>query len=174
MQRLPSSLSTLSTCVHARGDADSLRTANLLELSVGSNALTELPPWLGVFRRLLRFQAPSNRLVSVHASLFQCTMLGELNLSHNAIESLPSDVALLRQLTDIDVSGNELRTLPVELRALPHLVSVKFTGNRGRRPKQWPRAPTVTVLPSASAATAMSAAAATLGSWVLRDSACVM
>jgi Leucine-rich repeat (LRR) protein/serine/threonine protein phosphatase PrpC len=102
---------------------------NLSELHIGSNQLLALPPWLGTLTRLMRLHAPFNRISNLLPAT-RCTNLQELNLSHNNLSSVPSEMAALRALVDLDLSNNDLKTLPSELRALPRLALLKLTGNR--------------------------------------------
>jgi hypothetical protein len=102
---------------------------NLSELHIGSNQLLVLPPWLCRMTRLVRLHAPFNKISNM-LPVTRCTGLQELNLSHNALTSLPSEIQALRVLVDLDVSNNELKSLPSELRALPRLMLLKMTGNR--------------------------------------------
>lgn len=52
-----------------------------------------------------------------------------LSLNHNAIESLPPEIARLTRLTIFRLFGNKLRTLPPEIGALSHLTTLDVGKN---------------------------------------------
>lgn len=52
-----------------------------------------------------------------------------LSLNHNAIESLPPEIASLTRLTIFRLFGNKLRTLPPEIGALSHLTTLDVGKN---------------------------------------------
>jgi leucine-rich repeat protein SHOC2 len=114
LYRLPTGLSALQ---------------NLSELHIGSNQLLVLPLWLTRLTRLARLHAPCNK-ISTMLPVARCTALQELNLSHNCLQTMPSDIQYLRSLVDLDVSNNEIKALPSELRALPRLMLLKVSDNR--------------------------------------------
>ena len=48
-------------------------------------------------------------------------LLQRLDVSHNALRTLPESVGLLRQLRELLASANELSSLPLSLASLPQL-----------------------------------------------------
>ncbi|RLN89890.1 hypothetical protein BBJ28_00005951 [Nothophytophthora sp. Chile5] len=62
-----------------------------------------------------------NVILSLPASLCQLTLLEELYLDDNALESLPEELGLLQNLKELDILGNRLTTLPKSFKNLTRL-----------------------------------------------------
>ncbi|EGO00230.1 hypothetical protein SERLA73DRAFT_107255 [Serpula lacrymans var. lacrymans S7.3] len=56
-----------------------------------------------------------------HSGLFSFTFLINLYLNHNALSSVPPEIAKLRHLELLDLSGNNLTVIPSEVGMLTHL-----------------------------------------------------
>ncbi|KAF9227045.1 hypothetical protein BS17DRAFT_694866 [Gyrodon lividus] len=63
------------------------------------------------------------------SGLFSFTFLINLYLNHNALSSIPPEIAKLRHLEVLDLSGNNLSTVPPELGMLTHLKELYLFDN---------------------------------------------
>ena len=88
--------------------------ATLASLKCGHNPkLRELSAHIGACARLAEISAPECRLVAVPASLRLCAALTRLEVSRNALEDIPDEVAGgLTNLTCVSVRGNALKRFP--------------------------------------------------------------
>lgn len=81
----------------------------LVELNIFSNDLEELPSDIGKLSKLKRVDASSNRLKIFPCALLDCKHMEVLNLEHNSIGSVPSEIALkLTNLQKLLLDGNPM------------------------------------------------------------------
>ena len=85
------------------------KLSSLIELNVSSNDLEELPRDIGKLSKLKRVDASSNRLKFFPCALLDCTQMEVLNLEHNSIGCVPSEIALkLTNLHKLLLDGNPM------------------------------------------------------------------
>lgn len=133
---LPAGLATLPRLVEldARRNAiDRFPEVNtgwqcLERLNVSGNRLRTLP--VGAMTRLRRLDADRNWLTDVPHGIHRlASTLELLSLAGNRITHLSSDLALLKQLRVLDVSDNALRSIPKAIEQMPGLETLDVTGN---------------------------------------------
>ncbi|RLN95717.1 hypothetical protein BBJ28_00005315 [Nothophytophthora sp. Chile5] len=116
---------------------DFLKDAPVETLNLSQNAFTSFPLLLGhsaMQDTLLDLQLAGNNLTQVPlAVLLYCTQLTRLNLSSNALRSLPTEIAHLRRLEALDLGFNALLELPDELTQLPQLAELSCAHNQLQR-----------------------------------------
>ncbi|RLN86377.1 hypothetical protein BBJ28_00005018 [Nothophytophthora sp. Chile5] len=138
--RSPSSIASFSAskCGLVAFEAlDFLKDAPVETLNLSQNAFTSFPLLLGhsaMQDTLLELQLAGNNLTQVPlAVLLYCTQLKRLNLSSNALRSLPTEIAHLRRLEVLDLGFNALSELPDELTQLPQLGELNCAHNQLQR-----------------------------------------
>lgn len=109
----------------------SLTTLSMNKMSCSLAALVSVSCSIPTVSRL---QLRSNRLTSIHPSLFQlCSGVTQVDLRQNLIHSV--DEAAFRsmtQLMNLTLSDNKLRSVPAALRNLPTLEELDLSANRIR------------------------------------------
>ena len=99
-------------------------------LNVGCNELAEVPESLLSLASLQILHLFNNKINSLPHYLTRCLYnLVSLNLNHNHLSSLPSDVCYLTQLQYLSLSANHLSLLPNELCSLHHLLELHLDNN---------------------------------------------
>ena len=68
-------------------------------------------------------------LISFPKWLERLINLTHINISHNVISKIPSEISLLQNLAFLDVSNNYVTTIPVELCELKNLKYLDLGGN---------------------------------------------
>ncbi|MFK7798003.1 MAG: leucine-rich repeat domain-containing protein [Aureispira sp.] len=89
---------------------------------------------------------PFQRLHTFPKVLLHCVFLEELDLSHNALTTLPDDIGRLYNLKHLNLSSNvSLKTLPVSIGQLQQLESLNLAGihylfktSDGKNPYEFP------------------------------------
>eukprot|EP00929_Paragymnodinium_shiwhaense_P070002 TRINITY_DN35392_c0_g1_i1.p1 TRINITY_DN35392_c0_g1~~TRINITY_DN35392_c0_g1_i1.p1 ORF type:complete len:282 (-),score=79.88 TRINITY_DN35392_c0_g1_i1:226-1071(-) len=131
---------------------------NLQTLLCGQNALTELPPAIGQLESLNKLILSQNKLRTLPIEMRSlgklkilqldgnllgpslpdifgealATTLEELDLSGNALQSLPASLGSVKTLTRLRVDKNELEELPEEFGGLIKLNYLDAAGNKLR------------------------------------------
>lgn len=113
-------------------DALGGESSMLEDISLASNALTELPDRFDELPGLKRLALAGNALAELPGSLCRCARLEGLWVHGNALRALPEDIGQLRALSQLSCAGNELSTLPDSLGELRALRSLSVAGNRLR------------------------------------------
>ena len=99
-------------------------------LNIGCNELAEVPKSLLSLTTLQTLHLFSNKINSLPRNLTRCLHnLVSLNLNHNRLSTLPSDVRYLTQLQYLSLSSNLLSLLPEELSSLHHLLELHLDNN---------------------------------------------
>lgn len=103
----------------------------LTELRLVNCGLSQLPKHLCALGRTLKLlDLSSNRLSALSVTFCRSfTHLTSLNISQNAITSLPLELASCRELSELNVSRNRLRTIPITLKRLTKLRLLNLAGN---------------------------------------------
>jgi Leucine-rich repeat (LRR) protein len=100
----------------------------LERLNVSGNRLRTLP--VGAMTRLRRLDADRNWLTDVPHGIHRlASTLELLSLAGNRITHLSADLALLKRLRVLDVSDNALRSIPKAVEQMPGLETFDVTGN---------------------------------------------
>jgi len=112
--------------------ADTIFTLPSLEtLTINANKLKGLPDALGA-SRLRTFEADSNAIDSVPASIGGCKNLERLSLAYNKLTTVPKEIGKCQNLGYLDISGNALVALPVkELASLSALSVLRIANKPG-------------------------------------------
>eukprot|EP00096_Caligus_rogercresseyi_P008957 TRINITY_DN2947_c0_g1_i1.p1 TRINITY_DN2947_c0_g1~~TRINITY_DN2947_c0_g1_i1.p1 ORF type:complete len:639 (-),score=176.94 TRINITY_DN2947_c0_g1_i1:1306-3222(-) len=105
---------------------------NLVKLNVNHNRISSLPESMQDLMKMKSFTAAHNSLKSLESPplLSRWDSLDELDVSHNALETLPSDIGYLSQLTRLCFSHNVISSLPSELSFLRRLTLVELSHNK--------------------------------------------
>ncbi|QQP52013.1 Leucinerich repeatcontaining protein 40like, partial [Caligus rogercresseyi] len=105
---------------------------NLVKLNVNHNRISSLPESMQDLLKMKSFTAAHNSLKSLESPplLSRWDSLDELDVSHNALETLPSDIGYLSQLTRLCFSHNVISSLPSELSFLRRLTLVELSHNK--------------------------------------------
>ena len=82
-----------------------------------SNALTELPAWLGEVASLRKLYASSNQLSRLPPELGRLRLLEELDVRGNALTELPAWLGEVASLRKLDASNNPLQLPPAAVAA---------------------------------------------------------
>ena len=85
---------------------------NLMLLDLSKNRLKELPPQLGLLKKLKKLILFKNRIESLPAEIGQLEDLRELVINQNELETLPYEIGNLKKLRYIDMWSNNLTHLP--------------------------------------------------------------
>jgi hypothetical protein len=99
------------------------------ELDISHNALTTIPPTLGLFSHLKVLRLNNNFLTSLPSQLGDLHSLIRLDLQHNALGTLPSSYENLTNLWRLDISHNKFSTLPEVIIKLARLSWLFAQGN---------------------------------------------
>ncbi|CAB4054425.1 Leucine-rich repeat-containing protein 40 [Lepeophtheirus salmonis] len=104
---------------------------NLIKLNVNHNKIKDLPDDMQNLIKLKTFSAAHNSLKCLSSSIIsRWESLDELDLSHNHLQNLTSDVGFLSQLTRLSLSYNQIREVPSELSFLRRLTMVELSHNQ--------------------------------------------
>ena len=79
-------------------------------------------PWMGL-------DLGGIKLRTLSTALFTFTHITQLYVNHNALTSIPSSIASLRQLSLLDATGNELNAIPPEIGYLFRLTELLLFDN---------------------------------------------
>lgn len=103
-----------------------LNKVGLVALNVSSNRIEALPSTLSN-ATLRSFDADSNQIQVVPASIGGLTALERLSLAHNRLGSLPKEIGKCTNLAFLNLSSNALTSLPVpELASLQALMWLRI------------------------------------------------
>lgn len=108
------------------------RLANLEELVINENVLTELPTCIGFLRNLHTLIADCNRLVALPDSICSCLQLRILSLAENNLASLPDEIGRLSSLQVFNLCSNRLKHLPTSLSKITGLKSLWLSENQNK------------------------------------------
>uniref|UniRef100_A0AAV2KB07 Disease resistance R13L4/SHOC-2-like LRR domain-containing protein n=1 Tax=Knipowitschia caucasica TaxID=637954 RepID=A0AAV2KB07_KNICA len=102
----------------------------LTELNLGNNTFKEIPAVVGHLELLKKLYLYSNHISTVSSEVIgSLKNLCVLNLNHNQIQRLPSEIKSLTKLQCLSVAHNRLEDIPAELGHLIELTEVNFTHN---------------------------------------------
>ena len=102
----------------------------LQQLSLGQNALRELPQDIGKLASLRILDLHSNMLVTMPGTLTKLCRLEVLDVSLNELVSLPANFGGLRKLSKLNITGNKLTQLPDGIKHCLNLKDIKANGNK--------------------------------------------
>lgn len=87
-----------------------------------------MPKSIGELKKLKRIYIRNNKLKSLPSSLWQCSDLEELLVSHNllTINSFPPGMNSLLKLNSLDLSENDFSTLPEDVCLIEKLESLRL------------------------------------------------
>jgi len=94
------------------------------------NYLTELPPNIGIFEKLVELNVSDNKLTTIPSEIGYLKNLEVLNLNNNSISSFPYQIGGLRNLRFLYLSKNELQTFPREFGLLRNLEGLYANHNK--------------------------------------------
>ncbi|KAK7899111.1 hypothetical protein WMY93_019964 [Mugilogobius chulae] len=125
---LPAELLLLS---HVRATIPAWWIAKILtELNLGNNTFKEIPAVVGHLEQLRKLYLYSNHISTVSSEVMgSLKNLCILNLNHNDIQKLPSEIKSLTKLQCLSLAHNKLENIPAELGHLNELTEVNFTNN---------------------------------------------
>ncbi|KAJ0003312.1 hypothetical protein NQD34_008410 [Periophthalmus magnuspinnatus] len=107
-----------------------LRLPHLTELNLGNNTFKEIPAVVSHLERLKKLYLYSNHISTVSSEVIgPLKKLCVLNLNHNHIQRLPSEIKSLTKLHCLSLAHNKLENIPAELGHLIELTEVNFTNN---------------------------------------------
>ncbi|XP_066152991.1 leucine-rich repeat-containing protein 40-like isoform X2 [Euwallacea fornicatus] len=94
----------------------------LTNLDLSSNVLTEIPGQIGIFQDLTVLNDLShNALESLPSGIGFLVRLNEFDTSYNRLVEVPPDIVNLRSLTKLDLNHNSIKKLPESLGELRRL-----------------------------------------------------
>jgi len=99
-------------------------------VNVSFNYLTELPPNIGIFEKLVELNVSDNKLTSIPSEIGYLKCLEILNLNNNNINSFPYQIGGLKNLRFLYISNNELQTFPREFGLLRGLEGLYANHNK--------------------------------------------
>ncbi|KAA0710481.1 Leucine-rich repeat-containing protein 69 [Triplophysa tibetana] len=103
----------------------------LTELNLGNNAFEEVPSVLAHLCCLKKLYLYGNKIRHLSSQVLEgLPNLVLLNLNHNNIEVIPSEIMLLANLESISVTHNHVEHIPVELGSIKSLREINFTNNK--------------------------------------------
>ncbi|XP_072303575.1 uncharacterized protein lrrc69 [Eucyclogobius newberryi] len=103
---------------------------HLTELNLGNNTFKEIPAVVSHLERLKKLYLYSNHISTVSSEVIgSLKNLCVLNLNHNHIQRLPSEIKSLTKLQCLSLAHNKLEDIPAELGHLIELTEVNFTHN---------------------------------------------
>jgi hypothetical protein len=106
-----------------------LDVSNLRKRSMKA-LLPDILVGMAALRRVKVLDLSRNALDSIPDLMFSMESLEELNLSDNALEALPAAVGNLRSLQDLNLSNNKLTALPAGIAGCTALTCLTLTENQ--------------------------------------------
>ncbi|MCB9291552.1 MAG: leucine-rich repeat domain-containing protein [Lewinellaceae bacterium] len=106
------------------------RLSNLTSLDLFDNQISNLPPQIGRLSNLTSLDLFDNQLSDLPAQISQLANLTELNLSFNQLSELPAQIGQLANLTELNLSFNQLSELPAQIGQLTNLTELNLSSNR--------------------------------------------
>ncbi|MBC7398926.1 MAG: leucine-rich repeat domain-containing protein [Mucilaginibacter sp.] len=104
---------------------------HLKKVSVDQNNLTELPLSLFNLPQVEYIYAGSNKLRKLPESQrYGCEKLKKLDLTYNALTSLPGAITHLTKLVTLEASASKISSLPDGWRSLKNLKNINLSKNR--------------------------------------------
>ncbi|KAI9270846.1 hypothetical protein BY458DRAFT_571978 [Sporodiniella umbellata] len=108
---------------------DKIKT-HLMHLSLRENQFTLFPSQLALLPQLTSLSLAENRIDCIPPGIFpSLNSLQWLNLTKNALRSLPLDLVQCTKLRGLDVSHNQLAIFPEAVFFLPYLKALLLDGN---------------------------------------------
>lgn len=101
----------------------------LTMLALSGNKLTFIPPEIGHLRRLISLYLSRNQLTSIPPEIGQLQNLTVLTLEGNQLTSIPPEIGDLRSLTELALYNNQLTSIPPEIGQLQRLTRLNLSGN---------------------------------------------
>lgn len=134
MSAFPSTLRvlTIHNCQLKRIDSRIITLPRLNVLHLSNNAIVDIPVKIGVMC-INELNLSNNSITLIPQGIFVdsnlCLTLQTLNLSHNALSSIPATVGNLVLLHTFNLSGNKLTQLPDSLGDLQRLKFLTLDNN---------------------------------------------
>ncbi len=101
----------------------------LKHLRLDSNAISIIPPEIGLHTTLLSLSLGSNMIQTLPAELEQCTALTELNLSDNRLASTDNRLKNMSKMKALFLDNNLLTAFPMEVLNMKYLSLFELNGN---------------------------------------------
>ncbi|KAI8076385.1 uncharacterized protein B0P05DRAFT_545666 [Gilbertella persicaria] len=104
---------------------------HLIELSLRENSLGQFPHEVLMFDHLISLSLAHNALTCIDMGILpRLPHLQWLNLSHNQLETLPSDLVCCHQLRGLDLENNHIQTFPQVIFYLTRLEILMIQKNK--------------------------------------------
>lgn len=106
------------------------RLQGLISLKLANNRLTHLPPYFGAFRSMRTLNVSSNFLESFPTFLCELESLVDIDMSFNAISTVPDEIGNLKNLERFVITNNRIaKCLPDSFKELSNLREVDVRYN---------------------------------------------
>ena len=99
------------------------------EMGTRMNKISDLGPGFGQLKKLKFLNLSGNALVTLPEGFSGLTELTELNLGLNKLPGLPISVTQLNKLTKLDISLNDVSVIPAQVSNLTNLEELHLDGN---------------------------------------------
>ncbi|WP_103072126.1 leucine-rich repeat domain-containing protein [Aquimarina sediminis] len=103
--------------------------SEIIELSINSSNISELPPEIGFLKKLNFLDVSSNTITVLPNEMTLLSNLSELRLRRNHIEALPLEIGKLAKLEKLNISQNKLTLLSPEIGKLNKLTMLNAGNN---------------------------------------------
>lgn len=103
---------------------------NLRELALPMNQIREIPPEITQLPNLQILELSLNKISEVPAFIGELTQLHQLSLNKNLLHELPPEIGNLSELERLAVSMNQLEYLPLTLGQLDNLTELVLNNNQ--------------------------------------------
>lgn len=97
---------------------------NLQWLDLSKNRLKQIPPQLGMLKKLKKLILNKNKIESIPAEIGELEDLRILIISQNELETLPEEIGKLKKLRYIDMWSNNITGLPPTMEEMHALQEV--------------------------------------------------
>ncbi len=97
---------------------------NLQWLDLSRNRIKEIPPQIGLLKKLKKLILEKNKIEALPAEIGELEDLRELIINRNELETLPAEIGNLKKLRYIDMWSNNITGLPQSMDQLHGLEEV--------------------------------------------------